>query len=109
MPDSSPHRTPGTWSTTSRSCARNDRFAGLAKGVGERKARAVPLLTFLGAAGTVTGSRHLLTTDGGTRVLVDAGLFQGRRELRERNWAPWTAGKLDAVLLTHAHIDHTGY
>ncbi|HWE25726.1 MAG TPA: MBL fold metallo-hydrolase [Myxococcales bacterium] len=66
-------------------------------------------LTFLGAAGTVTGSRHLLTTASGKRVLIDAGLFQGRRELRDRNWAPWTAGKLDAVILTHAHIDHTGY
>ena len=66
-------------------------------------------LTFLGAAGTVTGSRHLLTTAAGKRVLVDAGLFQGRRELRERNWAPWSAGKIDAVVLTHAHIDHSGY
>jgi metallo-beta-lactamase family protein len=69
----------------------------------------VPTLTFLGAAQTVTGSRHLLTTDSGKRVLIDAGLFQGRRELRDRNWAPWTAGKLDAVVLTHAHIDHTGF
>jgi metallo-beta-lactamase family protein len=42
-------------------------------------------------------------------VLIDAGLFQGRHELRDRNWAPWTGGKLDAVILTHAHIDHTGY
>ncbi len=42
-------------------------------------------LTFLGAAGTVTGSRHLLTTAAGTRALIDAGLFQGRRELRDRN------------------------
>ena len=66
-------------------------------------------LTFLGAAGTVTGSRHLLTTSSGQRVLVDAGLFQGRRELRDRNWAPWTSGNVDAVVLTHAHIDHTGY
>jgi metallo-beta-lactamase family protein len=66
-------------------------------------------LTFLGAARTVTGSRHLLTTARGKRVLVDAGLFQGLRELRERNWAPWTAGHLDAVVLTHAHIDHTGF
>jgi metallo-beta-lactamase family protein len=66
-------------------------------------------LTFLGAAQTVTGSRHLLTTDSGKRILIDAGLFQGRKELRLRNWAPWTAGKLDAVILTHAHIDHTGY
>lgn len=66
-------------------------------------------LTFLGAAQTVTGSRHLLTTNAGKKILVDAGLFQGRRELRDRNWAPFTAGKLDAVLLTHAHIDHTGF
>jgi len=69
----------------------------------------VATLTFLGAAQTVTGSRHLLTTAAGKRVLVDAGLFQGRRELRDRNWAAWTAGRLDAVILTHAHIDHTGF
>ena len=66
-------------------------------------------MTFLGAAQTVTGSRHLLTTSAGKRVLIDAGLFQGRRELRNRNWAPWEAGPLDAVVLTHAHIDHTGF
>src|SRR5216683_2968770 len=69
----------------------------------------MPRLTFLGAAQTVTGSRHLLTTNSGKRVLIDAGLFQGRRELRDRNWADWTWGKLDAVVLTHAHIDHTGF
>lgn len=69
----------------------------------------MPTLTFLGAAQTVTGSRHLLTTRSGKKVLIDAGLFQGRKELRDRNWAEWTAGKLDAVVLTHAHIDHTGY
>src|SRR5258705_13834181 len=66
-------------------------------------------LTFLGAAQTVTGSRHLLTTASGKRILIDAGLFQGRKELRERNWAPWTGGRLDAGILTHAHIDHTGF
>src|SRR2546423_3894907 len=70
---------------------------------------AVASLTFLGAAQTVTGSRHLLTTSSGKKVLIDAGLFQGRRDLRDRNWAEWTHGKLDAVVLTHAHIDHTGF
>ena len=68
----------------------------------------MPSIAFLGAAQTVTGSRHLLTTRGGKKVLIDAGLFQGRRELRDRNWAPWTQDKVDAVVLTHAHIDHTG-
>lgn len=65
---------------------------------------------FLGAAGTVTGSRYLLET-AGTRVLVDCGLFQGHGELRDRNWAEpaFDPHTLDAVVLTHAHIDHTGY
>ena len=69
-----------------------------------------PVLTFLGAARTVTGSKTLVDT-GSHRVLVDAGLFQGRKELRERNWAPLPvdAASIDAVLLTHAHIDHCGY
>ncbi|MDY0008609.1 MAG: MBL fold metallo-hydrolase [Bdellovibrionales bacterium] len=67
-------------------------------------------LTFLGAAGTVTGSQYLIEDDN-KRILVDAGLFQGRKELRERNWAPlpYDPAKLDAILLTHAHIDHSGY
>ena len=67
-------------------------------------------LTFLGAAQTVTGSKYLLET-GGRRVLVDCGLFQGLKELRERNWEPLPVGPelLDAVIFTHAHIDHTGY
>ena len=66
-------------------------------------------ITFYGAAGTVTGSRFLLEHEG-SRVLVDCGLFQGRKELRERNWAPWPFDPktVDAVVLTHAHIDHTG-
>ena len=67
-------------------------------------------LTFLGAAGTVTGSKHLL--DFGThRVLVDCGLFQGLKELRMRNWEPFPvdAARIDAVVLTHAHLDHCGY
>lgn len=67
-------------------------------------------LHLLGAAGTVTGSRTLITTDGAT-VLVDCGLFQGYKALRERNWRalPIDPRGLDAVLLTHAHIDHSGY
>jgi metallo-beta-lactamase family protein len=67
-------------------------------------------LTFLGAAGTVTGSKHLLDL-GDHRVLVDCGLFQGLKELRLRNWAalPIDAARIDAVVLTHAHLDHCGY
>ncbi len=70
----------------------------------------MPSLTFLGAAGTVTGSKHLLDT-GAAQVLVDAGLFQGLKELRLRNWEdlPVGARHLEAVLLTHAHLDHVGY
>lgn len=65
---------------------------------------------FFGAAGTVTGSKHLLTL-GGKRVLIDCGLFQGLKELRERNWQkpPVDPQSIDVLLLTHAHIDHTGY
>ncbi|MCX5747158.1 MAG: MBL fold metallo-hydrolase, partial [Proteobacteria bacterium] len=67
-------------------------------------------LTFLGAIDTVTGSRYLVDT-GRSRVLVDCGLFQGPKKLRERNWATpsFDIRKLDAVVLTHAHIDHAGY
>ena len=67
-------------------------------------------LTFLGAARTVTGSKHLLEA-GGHRVLVDCGLFQGLKELRERNWQPLPVrgDRIDAVVLTHAHLDHCGY
>jgi len=67
-------------------------------------------LTFLGAAGTVTGSRTLLQS-GDDRLLVDCGLFQGLKNLRQRNWAPFPvdAAALNAVLLTHAHLDHSGY
>ena len=69
-----------------------------------------PTLTFLGAAGTVTGSQHFLE-DEGRRLLMDCGLFQGLKELRERNWAPPRIDpeRLQAVLLSHAHIDHSGY
>jgi len=67
-------------------------------------------LTSLGAAGTVTGSKHLLEADG-RRVLVDCGMFQGLKVLRERNWAPLAIppDSIDAVVLTHAHLDHSGY
>ena len=67
-------------------------------------------LGFHGAAGTVTGSRHLLTS-GGTSVLVDAGMFQGLKELRLLNWArpAFRPDRIGHVVLTHAHIDHSGY
>ena len=70
----------------------------------------MPSLTFLGAAGTVTGSKHLLDI-GDHRVLIDCGLFQGLKELRQRNWAalPIDPRRIDAVILTHAHLDHCGY
>jgi len=70
----------------------------------------MPSLTFLGAAGTVTGSKHLIDT-GTRRVLVDCGLFQGLKELRLRNWQPLpvAATSIDAIILTHAHLDHCGY
>jgi len=73
--------------------------------IGERKLK----LTFLGATGTVTGSKYLIET-AGSRILVDCGLYQGVKSLRVRNWKPLgidPAG-VDAVLLTHAHIDHSG-
>ena len=67
-------------------------------------------LTSLGGAGTVTGSKHLLSHDG-TRLLIDCGLFQGLKNLRELNWQrlPVSPGEVDAVVLTHAHLDHCGY
>jgi len=74
-------------------------------------------IQFLGAAGTVTGSKHLINTcsDGngasGLQVLIDCGLFQGPKEWRERNWqdTPVPARNIDAVILTHAHLDHCGW
>src|SRR5512140_10207 len=67
-------------------------------------------LTFYGGVGTVTGSKYLIET-GQSKLLVDCGLFQGPKELRERNWQrpPFRPAELDAVVLTHAHIDHPGY
>lgn len=67
-------------------------------------------LAFLGAANTVTGSRYLIEVDD-RRVLVDCGLFQGYKHLRERNWKPFPVdpSTIEAVFLTHAHLDHSGY
>lgn len=67
-------------------------------------------ITFLGAAGTVTGSKYLIEASG-KKLLVDCGLFQGNKELRLRNWdrLPEEPSSIDWVVLTHAHIDHTGY
>ena len=67
-------------------------------------------LSFLGAARTVTGSKHLLDVDG-QRILFDCGLFQGLKELRLRNWGPLPVPpeSIHAVVLTHAHIDHSGW
>ena len=67
-------------------------------------------LSFLGGAGTVTGSKYLLQHEAG-RILVDCGLFQGYKALRLRNWAPppVAPGSISAVVLTHAHLDHSGY
>jgi metallo-beta-lactamase family protein len=66
-------------------------------------------LRFLGAAGTVTGSKHLVTADG-HRVLLDCGLFQGLKHHRLRNWQPFPVppATVDAVVLSHAHVDHSG-
>lgn len=77
----------------------------------------MPYIQFLGAAGTVTGSKHLINTNSdlsgkvGTQVLVDCGLFQGQKEWRERNWQdlPLNAQEIECVILTHAHLDHCGW
>ena len=74
-------------------------------------------IQFLGAAGTVTGSKHLINTGAdsggklGFKVLIDCGMFQGPKEWRERNWqdTPIPAKQIDAVVLTHAHLDHCGW
>ncbi len=67
-------------------------------------------ISFYGGVGTVTGSKYLLEHNG-KRILVDCGLFQGLKELRERNWEvpPFDPADLDAIIITHAHIDHTGF
>lgn len=72
--------------------------------------RSPTTISFWGAAETVTGSRYLVETES-SRLLVDCGLFQGYKRLRERNWADpgFSAASIDAVVLTHAHLDHAGY
>ena len=67
-------------------------------------------LTFLGAAGTVTGSKFLVQHDG-LRLLIDCGLFQGEKRWRERNWTPFPVppATIDAAILTHCHLDHVGF
>lgn len=74
-----------------------------------RRMRELVTLSFHGAAGVVSGSKHLLTA-GKTRILLDAGIFQGLKELRKRNWAdpPFDPKSIDHVLVTHGHIDHVG-
>ena len=74
-------------------------------------------IQFLGAAGTVTGSKHLINTSpdnggkNGLQTLIDCGMFQGPKEWRDRNWqnSPVPANEIDAVVLTHAHLDHCGW
>jgi metallo-beta-lactamase family protein len=92
-----------------RAPAARPRAAAGRRGALQTQAQA-PTLRFLGAARTVTGSRFLVETPR-ARVLVDCGLFQGLKELRLRNWEPFPvdARSVHAVLLTHAHLDHSGY
>jgi metallo-beta-lactamase family protein len=77
---------------------------------GTIRAHIMTKLTFMGAARTVTGSKYLLDA-GGRKILIDCGLFQGLKELRLRNWQPLAIDPADisAAILTHAHLDHTGY
>src|SRR5258707_12570983 len=66
---------------------------------------------FLGAAGTVTGSKHLVRFPNDKELLVDCGLFQGQKEWRERNWQPLPveSKSIEWIALTHAHLDHVGF
>ncbi len=68
-------------------------------------------ITFIGAAGVVTGSKHLIETTAGRRVLLDCGMYQGEKDLEARNWTPPPVDPktVDSVILSHAHLDHCGY
>ncbi|HYF02821.1 MAG TPA: MBL fold metallo-hydrolase [Patescibacteria group bacterium] len=76
----------------------------------ENTSQSLVSLQFLGAAGTVTGSKHLLKTPD-MNILVDCGMFQGLKNLREKNWQlfPFPVENIKVILITHAHLDHTGY
>ena len=93
---------PATQSTAAESASDTER--------GTIRAHIMTKLTFLGAARTVTGSKYLVETSG-HKILIDCGLFQGLKELRLRNWEPLPVdpSDLSAAVLTHAHLDHTGY
>jgi len=71
----------------------------------------MPSIQFCGAAGTVTGSKHLVRFPGNKELLLDCGLFQGAKEWRERNWQPFPvpSQSVEWLVLTHAHLDHTGF
>jgi metallo-beta-lactamase family protein len=92
------------------SLAESDTVESAPGGRREQEEDVVATLTFLGATRTVTGSKYLVEV-GRHRVLVDCGLFQGLKSLRERNWQPLPvrASDIHAVVLTHAHLDHVGY
>ena len=96
--------------SSATSAGRSGEYAAGVRSYPDWPRPAVPMLTFLGATGTVTGSRFLIDTPD-ARVLVDCGLFQGLKELRLRNWAPFPLdpATIDAVVITHAHVDHVGY
>src|SRR5215510_11370518 len=83
---------------------------GLSRNAANQLSKMTIRLSFLGGAGTVTGSKYLVQ-NGDSQILVDCGLFQGFKALRLKNWAPFPIDprSIDAIVLTHAHLDHSGY